>query len=89
MSDTSIDLPAEAHAALLQGRTIEAIQIVRLRQGTGLKEAKDAVDAYLRAHPETRSRADAARAEGNPRALLWVAALLMAAVAAFLLARPR
>lgn len=41
-------LPPEAEAALLRGRVIEAIKIVRHVEGIGLKEAKERVDAVRR-----------------------------------------
>ena len=40
------DMPAAAADALRQGHKIEAIRIYREQRGTGLKEAKDAVDAF-------------------------------------------
>ena len=48
-------LPADALAALHEGRKIDAIKILREQRGLGLKEAKDEVDAYLRDHPELAS----------------------------------
>lgn len=47
MPSNDIRFPPEALAALSQGRTIEAIKIVREATGLGLKEAKDAVEAYM------------------------------------------
>ena len=41
-------LPAEAIEALRRGNTIQAIKLLRAATGLGLKESKDAVDAYLR-----------------------------------------
>ena len=51
-ASTAVDdqLPAEAIAALSRGQVIAAIKIVRQACGSGLKEAKDRVDAY-RANP--------------------------------------
>lgn len=49
MSSSSIQLPPDAVAALARGRMIEAVKIVRAATGLGLKEAKDAVDAYAAA----------------------------------------
>lgn len=52
---TGSGLPADALAALHEGRKIEAIKILRAQRGLGLKEAKDEVDAYLSDHPELAS----------------------------------
>jgi ribosomal protein L7/L12 len=38
--------PPDVVSALQQGRKIEAIRLMRERTGLGLKEAKDAVDAF-------------------------------------------
>ncbi|MCC6609074.1 MAG: ribosomal protein L7/L12 [Burkholderiales bacterium] len=65
-SPSSIDLPAAAIAALRQGNKVEAIKIVRAELGLGLKEAKDAVEDYERAHPS--ERANAALTRGDPSA---------------------
>ncbi|MBW2243043.1 MAG: hypothetical protein JRH01_13750 [Deltaproteobacteria bacterium] len=42
-----ISLPDEVIRCLATGRKIDAIKMLRLGQGIGLKEAKEAVDAYL------------------------------------------
>ena len=44
-------LSPAAIAALWKGQMIEAIKVVRQEQNLGLKEAKDAVDAYLKTQP--------------------------------------
>jgi ribosomal protein L7/L12 len=44
--------PLEAHLELRHGNKIDAIKIVRAKQGLGLKEAKDAVEAYIAMHPD-------------------------------------
>jgi hypothetical protein len=55
MSDTPLpDLPAEALAAMREGRTIDAIRIVREATGLGLKEAKELVDAVAKGGPRSR-----------------------------------
>jgi hypothetical protein len=40
----TVSLPAAAEAALLRGKKLEAIKMVREEQGFGLKEAKDLVE---------------------------------------------
>lgn len=68
-------LSAEALAALRRGDKLEAIRSVRAELGVGLKEAKEAVDAYVDGHPELASELAAARRESNGRALWWIAAI--------------
>ncbi len=48
---THTELPPEVVIAIQEGHTIEAIKLLREAKGLGLKEAKHAVDAYVRAHP--------------------------------------
>lgn len=50
MSESS-PLPAEVVNAIHAGRKIEAIKLLREDRNLGLKEAKQAVDAYIRANP--------------------------------------
>jgi hypothetical protein len=42
------DVPAEAHAALREGRKIDAIKLYRQATGAGLAEAKDRIEETLR-----------------------------------------
>jgi ribosomal protein L7/L12 len=44
----NVSLPQEAKLAADRGELIEAIKVTRERTGLGLKEAKDAVEAYSR-----------------------------------------
>jgi hypothetical protein len=44
------EIPADALAALREGRKIEAIKQYRHVTGVGLAEAKDAIDEALRRH---------------------------------------
>lgn len=76
--------PQSAIAALEQGHTIEAIKIVRLERGLGLKESKDLVDAYLKGRPDLQRRLEAAQAEARQGIVRWLAIFLaLAAVAAY------
>lgn len=68
--------PPAAVAALEQGNTIEAIKIVRLDRGLGLKESKDLVDAYLKSRPDLQRRLDAAQAEARQGLVRWLSILL-------------
>ncbi len=45
------DLPPEVISAIQAGQKIKAIKLLRGAKGLGLKDAKDAVDAYLEANP--------------------------------------
>lgn len=47
----SMSIPAEARALLLQGKTIDAIRVVRETQGLGMKEAKDVMTAAIAQDP--------------------------------------
>lgn len=48
-------LDDEAVAALEAGQKIQAIKIVRAKQGIGLKEAKQLVDAYISDNPHLQT----------------------------------
>ena len=50
-SNTAAGLPPLAVSALMKGRKIEAIKIVREEQGIELKEAKEVVEDYIRSDP--------------------------------------
>ena len=43
-----LSLPFEVSAAMKQGRKLDAIRLLRQQGGLGLKEAKDAVEAFER-----------------------------------------
>lgn len=49
-------LPEAVIAAIQSGRKIDAIKILRGETGLGLKDAKHAVDAYVRRHPDLASQ---------------------------------
>jgi hypothetical protein len=76
-------LPAEAVAALERGNKIEAIKLVRQAHGIGLKEAKDAVDAYESRRAPAR-RAGPVTVEGNGRPW-WILLVVAAAALAYFL----
>lgn len=50
----SSNLPADVVNAINAGRKIEAIKLLREARGLGLKEAKHAVDAYIRENPSAQ-----------------------------------
>ena len=69
-------LSIAAISALHQGNKIEAIKIVREGRNIGLKEAKDAVEDYVRSHPVLQASFASAQAETKRSALLWLAVLI-------------
>jgi hypothetical protein len=80
-----VNLPAAAIAALHEGRKIDAIKIVRREQQVDLKEAKDAVDAYIRSQPALEAELDALQA-GATRALLgWLLGAALVVVVLYVL----
>lgn len=80
-------LPQAALSALLQGRKIEAIKLVREAEGIGLKEAKDRVEAYVAGAPMLKDRLAAESSRGLWECLIAVALLAVGAIAFFLLRR--
>jgi len=78
----------EAIAALRRGNKIEAIKQVRVERNIGLKEAKDAVEDYVRGQPELQSALADAQGEAKRSAVVWIAVLIgLAIVAYYFLAR--
>lgn len=67
-------LPVAAISALQNGHLIEAIRAYREHSGSGLKDAKEAVEQYLERTPHVHQQfRDAAKRRGAPaRRLLWV-----------------
>ncbi len=76
------EIPAEAIAALESGNKIEAIKIVRVSRGCGLKESKDLVESYLREHPGLQQRFSAIQTEQNKGAFMKL--LFLALIAVFI-----
>jgi hypothetical protein len=74
-------LPQAAIAQLERGNIIEAIKIVRLEHGLGLKESKDLVDAYLKSRPDLQRRLAAAQAEARQGFVRWLIIFLALAAA--------
>ena len=79
----SAALSAAAIAALHHGNKIEAIKIVREELNIGLKDAKDAVDEYVRSHAALQSSLAAAQSETKQNMLLGLAALIVIALIAY------
>ena len=70
------DLSHEVIEAIKAGRKVEAIKLHRQATGSDLKDAKEAVEAWERAHPYELPRRDPGR---STNILLWAA--VIAAVA--------
>ncbi len=86
---TAPELSIAAISALHRGNKIEAIKIVRKERNIGLKEAKDAIEDYVRTQPAIQSSLGAAQIEAKRSALLWLAALIVFALLAYyFLAKP-
>jgi hypothetical protein len=76
------ELSEGAMAALRRGNKIEAIKLVRVEHGVGLKEAKDIVDEFVRAHPLQDDGSPIVRVQSSRNGLWW---LLIFAVGAIVL----
>lgn len=75
------DLPRDAIEALEQGNLIEAIRCVRTATGTGLKEAKDAVDRYIASRPNLAQRLHETQAQHRHVVIRWLLLIVAAAAA--------
>lgn len=72
------DIPAEVVAAIQAGHKIQAIKRLREVRGIGLKEAKQAVEAYMQANPSP------IQPSGNSGgALIYIALFLAIAYVAY------
>lgn len=83
-------MPPEVLAAIAEGQVIEAIKRLREARGLGLKEAKDAVEAWMASAPSPRSpsakAASAATIGRDSRpGLAWIILGLLALVVAGLI----
>ena len=82
-------LSTAAVSALRLGNKIEAIKIVREERNIGLKEAKDAIEDYLKDQPALQASFAATQTEVKRSALLWFGALIVFALFVYyFLARP-
>jgi ribosomal protein L7/L12 len=70
------DLPKAAVEALWHGNVIEAIKVFRQERNTGLKEAKDLVDAYLASQPALKKKMDQVLATAQQRFIRWLIGFL-------------
>jgi len=78
-----IDLPQAAVEALRKGKTIEAIKILRQERALDLRDAKQAVDQYVRVNPGLERSSRATQAKANRGCVVWVLGMLALAVAGY------
>lgn len=79
-------LPPDVVEAITAGRKIEAIKRLREARGLGLREAKDAVERYIRARPDLVERYRS-RVGGGGKLLVLGIALALAWMVIRLLSR--
>lgn len=72
-------LPVDVISAVQQGNKIEAIKRLRTARGLDLKDAKDQIDAYVRADPALMRKYQVQSA--NARRVLWFIIFGMIAMA--------
>jgi ribosomal protein L7/L12 len=70
MGKTPTSLSIEAIAALEQGNKIEAIKIYRKATGTGLKESKEDIEAYLVSNPVINEKFKQSASSGGGKAVI-------------------
>jgi ribosomal protein L7/L12 len=73
--------------AIRRGDQVDAIRLLRDQTGMGLKEAKDTVEAYELAHPAPAKASPGEARQSGGKGLRWLAALVIAAIAAYYLFR--
>jgi len=76
-------LPETAVAALMQGNKIEAIKIVREARRIDLKEAKDAVEEYVRTQPALQQKFKASSEQAKAGLFKLTVGIALAAAAAY------
>jgi Ribosomal protein L7/L12 C-terminal domain len=82
---TPRELPPAATAALAGGNKIEAIKIVREEWGLGLKEAKDAVEGFVKTRPDIAASMQEAATQSRSSLVWWLLALVIAGIAYYYL----
>jgi ribosomal protein L7/L12 len=79
-------LPPEVLSALEQGNKIEAIRLMREKTGLGLKEAKEAVDAYDHTNANAGGLSPG-EVPATSTGMWWIAALIVAVLIGYFLLR--
>ena len=64
-------LPLEAITLLGEGKTVEAIKVVRRAEGVGLKEARDRVNAYIAQEPILRVQIETQQRATRRKIFFW------------------
>ncbi len=67
-----VELPDDVVAELEANRKVNAIKLLRARNGIGLKEAKEIVDAYVDERPVSSTRAAPKSDSGIGRIVILV-----------------
>lgn len=70
-------LPLSAISALNDGKIIEAIKIVRKENMVDLKDAKDIVDQYIKAHPDLQHQIEKYQAESSQPGVMWIVIIII------------
>ena len=73
-TNTAVGLPSLAVSALMKGRRIEAIKIVREERGIELMEAKEVVEDYIRSDPVVQ--AELKNVRRNSSGFGWILLLI-------------
>jgi hypothetical protein len=89
MPDATRPFPPAAIASLSNGNKIEAIKIVREVWGVDLKDAKDAVEAYVKTQPALAATMQEASATSQRGCITWLLVLALIGCAAYFFLRAR
>ncbi|TXH29341.1 MAG: 50S ribosomal protein L7/L12 [Elusimicrobia bacterium] len=76
-------LPPAVIEALSHGQKIEAIKLLRAASGMGLKESKDAVEAYIKTRPDLALQFETMQKEATGAFFRWLFILGLLAAAAY------
>ena len=80
-------LPPDVINALQKGQKIEAIRLMREQTGLGLKESKDAVDAYQQLHLPAAGGLSPGQVSDTGSGIWWAVALVLVGLIIYLVLR--
>ena len=80
-------LPPDVLDALQKGHKIEAIRLMREQTGLGLKESKDAVDAYQQLHLPAVGGLSPGQVSDTGSGIWWAVAVVLVCLVAYLVLR--
>lgn len=80
-------LPPGVLDALQKGHKIEAIRLMREQTGLGLKESKDAVDAYQQLHLPAAGGLSPGQVSDTGSGIWWVVAVVLVCLVAYMVLR--